>query len=195
MQTPKSITLAIVSDTHIPDRMPTLPEELLIQFDKRGVDGILHAGDVCSQSVLDQLSEVAPVQAVQGNRDWLYGFKLPKVLDLAYNGVLLTLTHGHISIPFYFVDKFYYMLNGFQFERSHSNLAKRHPQANIIVFGHTHRQICTQVEGRWFFNPGASYPCLFNNYNPQFGFLIIDQNGVITSELRSINEDKATSKS
>ncbi|MCJ7694693.1 MAG: YfcE family phosphodiesterase [Anaerolineaceae bacterium] len=188
MQKPKSITLGIVSDTHIPDRMPSLPKELLIQLENKGVDGILHAGDVCSQSVLDQLAEIAPVHAVQGNRDWLYGFKLPKALDLTFNGVKLTLTHGHISIPFYFVDKFYYMLNGFRFDRSHSNLAKRHPDSKIIVFGHTHRQVCTQANGRWFFNPGATYPCLFNNHNPQYGFLTIDQDGEITSELRSLNQ-------
>ena len=195
MQTRKPITLGIVSDTHIPDRMSALPEKLLTQLESKHVDAILHAGDVCSQSVLDQLAEIAPVLAVQGNRDWLYGFKLPKVLDLTYNGVLLTLTHGHISIPIYFVDKFYYKLNGFQFERSHSNLVKHHPESEIIVFGHIHRQVCKHVDGRWFFNPGASYPCLFNNYNPQFGFLTIDQDGEVTTELRSLNEDQPISKS
>jgi hypothetical protein len=181
-----TIHLGILSDTHIPDRADTLPEELLTALAKQHLTAILHAGDICSQSVLDQLSTVAPVLAVQGNRDWLYGFKLPRILEPIYNGVKLTLTHGHISIPQYFIDLLHYANHGFTFKRSFINLKKHHPISKVIIFGHTHRQVYTFFEGVTFLNPGAGYACAFNNFHPQFAIMHISPEGGIKVDCHSI---------
>jgi len=60
-------TLGLISDTHLPDRLRALPPEVFDALD--GVDLILHAGDVGTLAVLDQLSTIAPVVAVHGNDD------------------------------------------------------------------------------------------------------------------------------
>ena len=59
--------IGVVADTHIPDRTRELPAEIFDHL--HGVDMILHAGDVSRQIVLDRLATIAPVIAVQGNRD------------------------------------------------------------------------------------------------------------------------------
>jgi len=175
-----TVHLGIISDTHIPDRSQALPGKILNAFAKADLHAILHAGDVCSQSVLEQLSEIAPVLSVQGNRDWLYGFKLPRYLEPTFNGVTLTLTHGHISLTQYFFDLVHYSWHGFNFQRSFLNLKKQYPKARVIIFGHTHRQVYTYFDGVTFINPGAALPCVFNNHHPQYCLLHIKENGEIS---------------
>ena len=65
------ITLGVVADTHVPDRARQINPDLLRVLRQAQVQAILHAGDVCSQVVLDQLGQIAPVYAVRGNRDWI----------------------------------------------------------------------------------------------------------------------------
>lgn len=57
--------LGLIADTHLPDRCSALPAAVFDVF--RGVEMIVHAGDVGSRSVLDELGAVAPVAAVRGN--------------------------------------------------------------------------------------------------------------------------------
>jgi len=127
------IVLGVVADTHVPDRVAGLPEKLLQALDAQSVEYILHAGDISRQRIIDHLSEIAPVYAVQGNRDWFYGLKLPTHIDLTFNGVKLTLTHGHGNIPHYIYDKIQYLLMGYTLTRYQRNLAKQHPAAQIQV--------------------------------------------------------------
>ena len=63
--------IGLVSDTHIPDRRIKLPQKVLESFE--GVDLIIHAGDITSQSVIDELEAIAPVVAVEGNMDRVHG--------------------------------------------------------------------------------------------------------------------------
>ena len=57
--------IGVLSDTHIPQRGAWLPDAMLRRFED--VELILHAGDLSTLAVLDQLSAYAPVEAVQGN--------------------------------------------------------------------------------------------------------------------------------
>ncbi|NLJ25093.1 MAG: YfcE family phosphodiesterase, partial [Firmicutes bacterium] len=59
--------IGVLSDTHIPVRARHLPAEIFIAF--TGVDLILHAGDIKEWSVIQELSTLAPVEAVFGNMD------------------------------------------------------------------------------------------------------------------------------
>src|SRR5512143_3962257 len=84
-------TLGVIADSHIPDRMRDLPQGVYPAL--AGVEAILHAGDVCTQRVLDALAAIAPVYAVAGNRDFF--LKLPLERQLTFDGVTIGLTHGH----------------------------------------------------------------------------------------------------
>ena len=59
--------IAVLSDTHAPRHWKSCPPRWPRRL--REVDLILHAGDVCTAAVLDELSGFAPVHAVLGNND------------------------------------------------------------------------------------------------------------------------------
>ena len=59
--------VGLISDTHIPEARDELWPQVFDEFD--GVDCILHAGDIYDITVIDQLSEIAPVYAARGNGD------------------------------------------------------------------------------------------------------------------------------
>lgn len=115
--------LGIISDTH-----GLLRPEVFTVF--AGVDRILHAGDVGPLTLLDELAAIAPVTAVYGNTD---GFdlrdRLPKVAQLELDGFRIVVTHG---------DQF----GSPTPERMHEAF----PDADILVFGHTHRPLLTLVD-------------------------------------------------
>src|SRR5262245_1829640 len=86
--------IGLVSDTHMPDRCVALPGAL---FDAlKGVDLLLHAGDVGELWVLDQLSVLAPVVAVHGNDDTADAQReLPYQQIIAVARQRIVLTHAH----------------------------------------------------------------------------------------------------
>ena len=85
-------TIGLIADTHLPQRLRRLPAGLDRAF--RGVDLILHAGDLNSVSVLDELQRIAPALAVVGNAD-LFGTGLPQRRTVEIGGRRIGLTHGH----------------------------------------------------------------------------------------------------
>jgi uncharacterized protein len=102
-----------------------------------GVELILHAGDV-GDGVLPELEAIAPVRAVCGNTD-PGGFPgLYESLDLEIDGVTVHVSHGH-------------ELGSPTPEKLLATYA-----ADVIVYGHTHKQLVVQADGRWVVNPGAA---------------------------------------
>lgn len=178
----KTISFGVVADTHIPDRMKQLPDQLLPSLKDAKIDRILHAGDACTWRVVRTLERVAPVTIIQGNRDWLLGMRTPRDITMTINGVRLTLAHGHHSLLFYLVDKFIHFRRSYNLEHYYQRLLKDYPQSDVIVFGHTHWQIAKWVKGQLLFNPGAAYPCKKNHYTPQFGLLSITPEGEIRTQ-------------
>ncbi|MFH1736698.1 MAG: metallophosphoesterase family protein, partial [Actinomycetota bacterium] len=61
--------IGVISDTHIPSVAGRLPERVFAEF--RGVDMILHAGDIVTPSVLEALAKLSRIVAVCGNMDRL----------------------------------------------------------------------------------------------------------------------------
>ncbi len=59
--------IGLISDTHIPEACEHLPARVFEVF--RGIDLVMHAGDVYVNRVLDELAEIAPVIAAMGNGD------------------------------------------------------------------------------------------------------------------------------
>jgi putative phosphoesterase len=183
----KTITFGVIADTHIPDRTQRLPAGLLDALLSEGVDQILHAGDASNWQVIRALEQVAPVTVIQGNRDWLLGMRTPKHLTLVANGIQITLAHGHRSMSHYLVDKWAYIRQGYRFQRYFDHLSKDFPESDVIIFGHTHNQTATWVDGQLFFNPGAAYPCKINHFTPQFGVISITPQGFIRTGFRELN--------
>lgn len=132
--------LGVVSDTH-----GLLRPEVMQAFAQ--VDHILHAGDVGPASLLTELEALAPVTAVYGNTDgWEIRGLVPQVATLELDGFNIVVTHG---------DQFGTPTP----ERLHAEF----PDAEILVFGHTHRPVLTMVDVVvTVMNPGGAGPRRFN---------------------------------
>lgn len=147
--------IGVISDTHIPDRILDLPAEISDAF--HGVDLILHAGDICVPSVLDKLRAIAPVVAVQGNRDQDALPGLPLKTVVTAGPWRIGLIHGTRSRSEELPDRMRYLRGDHRFLGQRSYVRQVFAQENVhcIVFGHTH-QVCQETQdGILLFNPGG----------------------------------------
>ncbi len=123
--------IGLISDTHIPYHAKELPKQIKEAF--RGVDLILHAGDIYVSSVLDELESIAPVLAAEGDDDYgpvLADERIKKEHILTVEGITIWLFHqyeirswdGHETWQVKSWDK-----------------PEKHP--DVIVYGHTHEVI------------------------------------------------------
>ncbi len=147
--------VGIVSDTHIPDRTRLLNPQLIHSLEEQKVDLSLHGGDICVARVLDELREIAPVLAVRGNRDIVFGKELPISRTLEINGTKILLTHGHMGMTSYWLDKFQHMFIGYRLDRYMKRISKEMDGAGVYIFGHSHRSEVIWQDGVLFFNPGS----------------------------------------
>ena len=126
-----AVVVGLISDTHGLLR-PTVHEALA------GVELILHAGDVGGDEILDELALIAPVHAVYGNTDPPGDPRLADAIDREIGGVTVHVSHGHeLGRP------------------TPEGLLARYA-ADVIVYGHTHRQLVARAGGRLVVNPGAA---------------------------------------
>lgn len=126
--------LGVIADTH-----GRLRPEVFEVF--AAVDHILHGGDVGGSDLLVELEALAPVTAVYGNIDGLeIRSRLPQVARIELDGFRVVVTHGDqfgSPVPRTLVDAF--------------------PDAEIIVYGHTHRPRLELVDGTvTVLNPGSA---------------------------------------
>ncbi|MBM2824796.1 MAG: YfcE family phosphodiesterase [Dehalococcoidales bacterium] len=135
--------IGLLSDTHIPEVERELPLELVEAF--RGVDLILHAGDIYLPSVLDELERIAPVLAASGDDDDFTGIladeRVKEKHILKFQGQTLWLVHQR---PDYLTSQWW--------QDKHSS---GQDCPGIVVFGHEHRTSVQQVDGTLFINPGS----------------------------------------
>jgi len=143
--------IGLVSDTHIPNHAKRLPDELKEAF--RGVDLILHGGDIYSVSVLNELEAIAPVLAAQGDDDTSFTasdnrVKLKHIIGI--DGVTIWLMHEKPkSMP-----------------RVSREIPWLDDPPDAIVFGHTHEAIIENHQGILHVNPGSP---TFPQYNLRLG--------------------------
>ena len=126
--------LGVLADTH-----GTLRPGVLDVFAR--VDLILHAGDVGEPAILATLEALAPVTAVYGNVDGgALRARLPRVAAVSVDGFRFVVTHG----------------DQFGSPRAH-DLKEAFPDADVIVFGHTHRPLIHAFEDySMVLNPGSA---------------------------------------
>jgi len=150
--------IALVADTHIPDRIPALPIQLLDYLQR--VDLILHAGDFTRLDVLKSLQSIAETVAVSGNGDELEVVrKLPRKQLLSLAGRRLGLIHGHRPPE---IEGEYarpeYNYDTPVVEKLFNYLAQALPTAEIIVFGHFHTPLVKHWGDQLLVNPGSVAP-------------------------------------
>ncbi len=154
--------IGVVADSHCPEFMPQLPEAALAAL--RGVDMIVHAGDVNGASTLEELEKIAPVYAVRGDHDSALGL-LPRSRELTVDGMNIVVVHGNRSRLIEEPQTLAWTLSLGYFH-PHAGLPgalrRRFPRAKVIVFGHTHRPFIGTVGGTLLFNPGGLY-----QWNPE----------------------------
>jgi uncharacterized protein len=162
-------TLGIITDTHVPQRVKALPPRVFDVF--RGVDRILHAGDINSRRVLDELAQLAPVDAVAGNAD-LVGHGLPLTRVIEVDDKRIGLVHGHGGWSRYLRSK---VRDRFGYDEEHylNIVHSSFGPVDAIVFGHTHRFFQAQRAGILLINPGPIAPDFYNTPGPQVGLLHI----------------------
>lgn len=175
--------IGVISDTHIPDRVQHLHPALLSLLHEQRVDLILHGGDVSIRSVLVEMESVAPVRAVAGNRDILLLNDTPISRSLMINGVRVVLTHGHLNPGTYWRDKLLYITRGYNFERYQKRLLRAFPEADVILFGHTHHAENRRIGRTLFFNPGSVSHGDYIDPQPKYGLLKIDKDGRIDAQI------------
>ena len=115
-----TLRAAVLADTHIrTGSSRRLPDRAVAELER--ADVVLHAGDVVSPEVLDQLAAYGPVHAVLGNNDVDLVDRLPETLVLDLDGVRVGIVHD----------------SGPRTGRE-GRLRRRFPDADLVVFGHSH---------------------------------------------------------
>jgi uncharacterized protein len=132
------VRVVVLADTHAPRRWKTCPPTVAACL--RGAGLILHAGDVCTAEVLDELAGYAPVLAVRGNNDGrdVAAWGAPDRLETEIEGLGVAMVHD----------------SGPASGRP-ARLRRWFPRADLVVFGHSHIPM-DHAEGRLrIFNPGS----------------------------------------
>ncbi|HZR52832.1 MAG TPA: metallophosphoesterase family protein [Streptosporangiaceae bacterium] len=130
--------VVVLSDTHAPRRWRSCPPRVAAYL--RAADLILHAGDVCTAEVLDELAQYAPVAAVTGNNDRpeVAAWGAPEVASLDVGGLAVAMLHD----------------SGPSSGRL-ARLRRRFLAADLVVFGHSHIPLDESAAGFRIFNPGS----------------------------------------
>lgn len=151
------LVIGLISDTHGQVRAD-------VHRALAGVAFILHAGDVCGDEVLMELDLIAPTYAVYGNCDDPDAPRLVRQLARTERGVRIHVSHGHeLGAPT--VPR---LLAAYD--------------ADVIVYGHTHRPLVARDGARLVVNPGAAGPRRFDIV-PSVGRLTIAPSGAFDVEL------------
>jgi putative phosphoesterase len=130
--------IAVIADTHMPKGRRALPDECMARI--RAADALIHVGDFSAASVLAELRELCPVVlGVHGNVDDAeLRRELPETLSLEVGGRTVALVHdagprqGRLR-----------------------RLRARFPEADAVVFGHSHLPLHEEEDGFQIFNPGS----------------------------------------
>ncbi|MEH0111215.1 metallophosphoesterase family protein [Tersicoccus sp. MR15.9] len=143
-----SLRVLVLSDTHAPRFWKGVPDGLREPL--AAADVILHAGDVCTPAVLDDLAAHAPLHVVRGNNDgedvaaWsgsgagVPSRGVPETLALDLAGLVVAMIHD--AGPKQGRDR---------------RMRRRFPEAGLVVFGHSHIPLDEPAGAVHLFNPGS----------------------------------------
>lgn len=132
------MNIAIIADTHMPKGSRRLPEACVERL--RASDLIIHAGDLTRLEVLEELQSYSQVIAVKGNVDGpALQAALPETIEVSVGGLRIDVIH-----------------DGGPAKGRVNRLRRRFPDADAVVFGHSHQPLHeTAPDGFQVFNPGS----------------------------------------
>jgi uncharacterized protein len=137
--------IGVISDTH-----GLLRPEAVAAL--RGVEHILHAGDVGDIAILDALREIAPVTAIRGNVDVSGACaELPATDVVELGGKLFYLVHS---------------VHDLDINPVAAGVA-------MVVSGHSHKASVQVRDGVIYFNPGSAGPRRFS-WPVTVGFVTVE---------------------
>jgi uncharacterized protein len=128
--------IVVLADTHLRNgrRLPDAVYERLAI-----ADVVLHAGDVVSDELLDELDGFGELHVVRGNNDGAVQRVLPETWQAELEGVRVAMVHD----------------SGATKGRG-TRMHRRFPDADIVVYGHSHLPVDQLTEaGQRLFNPGS----------------------------------------
>ncbi|OMH24779.1 YfcE family phosphodiesterase [Tersicoccus phoenicis] len=142
-----ALRVLVLSDTHAPRFWKGVPAGLRDPL--AAADVILHAGDVCTTAVLDELAAHAPIHVVRGNNDgddvaaWDGADGgdsrgVPETVELDLGGLTVAMIHD--AGPRQGRDR---------------RMRRRFPDAGLVVFGHSHIPLDDADGAVHLFNPGS----------------------------------------
>lgn len=150
--------IGVISDTHIPDRAESLPQQVLDAF--KNVDMIIHAGDLVNFSVIEDLKKCcANIKVVCGNMDHdPQCNSMPRKEIINAGAFRIGLMHGY-GHPNTLIEN---LEKEFKFDN-----------VNMVIFGHSHNAVNEVRNGIIFFNPGSPTDKVFARYN-SYGIIEIN---------------------
>ncbi len=169
--------IGVIADTHIPDLRRSLPARVMEIFST--VEIVLHAGDITSLDVLQQLQEsVSLTFAVYGENDsHEVRTYLQESQVLEFGGLRVGLVHGNREPRGGFNDRVARLLKRDPYNPEYIQfILSRFSSVDAIVFGHTHIPYAKVHDGVFLFNPGSINPS--NNSEPSVGLLEITSRGI-----------------
>jgi putative phosphoesterase len=161
--------VVVLSDTHAPRRWKSCPPAVAAHL--RGAALILHAGDVCTAAVLDELSEYAPVRAVAGNNDGpdVAEWGAEPALELELAGLRVAMVH-----------------DSGQAAGRIARMRRAFPRADLVVFGHSHIPLDQAQPGLRIFNPGSPTDRRRQPHGT-IGLLQIESGRLLTAEIVEVS--------
>lgn len=130
-------TIGILSDTHLSG----ITEEFLKQVEEAfsSCDIIIHAGDLTEVSILSVFKN-KKVHAVAGNMcNYTCRTALPEAKTFVIDGFLFALCHG-ANGPRHNIEE---------------RMFDTYPEADCIIYGHTHVPVCKKIATTLYINPGS----------------------------------------
>jgi putative phosphoesterase len=125
--------IGVISDTH-----GLLRPEAVAAL--RGVEHIIHAGDLGSREILEQLREIAPLTAIRGNIDkQVWAQKLPATEVVEISSISIYVVHDLSQLDF----------------------RPRAAGFRVVIYGHSHVPKIETRDGVLYFNPGSAGPRRF----------------------------------
>ena len=127
------LRIGLLSDTHGLLR----PE---VEAFLQGSDRIIHAGDICDASIIEQLERIAPLSVVRGNNDvgaWAESLSDTELVRIG--GIDIYVIHNVAEL----------------------NVSQLPVAVKVIVFGHSHKPVAERRDGVLYVNPGSAGPRRF----------------------------------
>lgn len=132
--------IAILSDTH-----GLLREEVKSRL--ATADVILHAGDINTRGIVDELNRLAKLYIVRGNNDGEWAADLPQSASFSIEGIRFFLIHNRKGVPEALSD------------------------VDVIVFGHSHKYGMEERDGVLWLNPGS---CGKRRFHQEISFCMME---------------------